>query len=636
MASEDQIACPHCDGGFVEQIETNPTADDSFPAAMSMFGDGVPNSYDLRRQGFRRRRRSAGSRSPFNPVIVLRGPAEGVSGGNDGADHDGSSFELYYDDGDGSGLRPLPPTMSEFLLGSGFDRLLEQFSQIEINGFGRPENPPASKSAIESMPTIDIGEDHVDSDAHCAVCKEAFEMGSDAREMPCKHIYHSDCILPWLSMRNSCPVCRHELPSDRGPLESRISGQTDEETVGLTIWRLPGGGFAVGRFSGSRRAGESHLPVVYTEMDGGINTNGAPRRIARAVRSTRVSESHRSEAIGAFWAARAAHARVVRWRVITTRRGEWRRVEARVESFGGNLKIIVLTCCHIVTDAAISAVADSCPNLVCLKLESCDMVTEKSLYQLGSCCLLLEELDLTDCSGINDIALKYLSRCSELSVLKLGLCKNVSDVGLAYIASNCPRMTELDLYRCACIGDDGLAALSSGCKKLMKLNLSYCNRITDRGMEYISHLGEVVDLELRGLNITSMGVKKVAASCKRLSDLDLKHCEKIDDSGFWAIASYSQNLRQINVSNCGVSDLVLCLLMGNLKRLQDAKLVHLSQVTLNGLELALRTCCGRIKKIKLQASLRFLLSPDILATLHAQGSLRWTNAWGLPMLGWQR
>lgn len=66
-------------------------------------------------------------------------------------------------------------------------------------------------------------------------------------------------------------------------------------------------------------------------------------------------------------------------------------------------------------------------------------------------------------------------------------------------------------------------------------------------MEYISHLGELSDLELRGLsNITSFGVRAVAVSCKRLADLDLKHCEKIDDSGFWALAFYSQNLRQVS------------------------------------------------------------------------------------------
>lgn len=81
----------------------------------------------------------------------------------------------------------------------------------------------------------------------------------------------------------------------------------------------------------------------------------------------------------------------------------------------------------------------------------------------------------------------------------------------------------------------------------MKLNLSYCNRITDRGIEYISHLSELSDLEMRGLsNVTSIGIKAVAMSCKRLADLDLKHCEKIDDSGFWALAFYSQNLRQVS------------------------------------------------------------------------------------------
>lgn len=44
-------------------------------------------------------------------------------------------------------------------------------------------------------------------------------------------------------------------------------------------------------------------------------------------------------------------------------------------------------------------------------------------------------------------ALKYLSRCSELVRLKLGLCTNISDIGLSHIAYNCPKITELDLYR---------------------------------------------------------------------------------------------------------------------------------------------------------------------------------------------
>ncbi|KAI4975438.1 hypothetical protein ZWY2020_049045 [Hordeum vulgare] len=43
--------------------------------------------------------------------------------------HATSSFELFYDDGAGSGLRPLPESMSDFLMGSGFERLLEQLAR---------------------------------------------------------------------------------------------------------------------------------------------------------------------------------------------------------------------------------------------------------------------------------------------------------------------------------------------------------------------------------------------------------------------------------------------------------------------------------------------------------------------------
>lgn len=277
------VLCPECGGGFVEEIEQppRPVHVDSRPrripaAAMYMIGQRHMSDQNSR-PPLRRTRRNGGERSPYNPVIVLRGSPDRSSPEGGG---ESRGFELYYDDGAGSGLRPLPPSMSEFLLGSGFDRLLEQLSQIEI---GRYEHPPASKAAIDSLPTIEIDQSHLATESHCAVCKEPFESGATAREMPCKHIYHPDCILPWLALRNSCPVCRHELPSDNTQ-NSDPTGHShawnDEENVGLTIWRLPGGGFAVGRFSGGRRGAERELPVVYTEMDGGFNNGGEPRRIS--------------------------------------------------------------------------------------------------------------------------------------------------------------------------------------------------------------------------------------------------------------------------------------------------------------------------------------------------------------------
>ncbi|GKA30705.1 probable E3 ubiquitin-protein ligase RHC2A [Tanacetum coccineum] len=196
--------------------------------------------------------------SLLNPVIILRGnpPTHG-------------GFEMYYDDGVGSGLRPLPVSMSEFLLGSGFDRLLEQLTQIEASGLHPSQ--PASKAAIEALETIEIKESHIVSDLHCAVCKDVFELKTEVKEMPCKHLYHSECIIPWLSLKNSCPVCRHELP-----LDNNNNNNNENESMGLTIWRLPGGGFAVGR-----RGRERDIPLVFNEMVSGFDIDGSPVRVLR-------------------------------------------------------------------------------------------------------------------------------------------------------------------------------------------------------------------------------------------------------------------------------------------------------------------------------------------------------------------
>jgi hypothetical protein len=79
--------------------------------------------------------------------------------------------------------------------------------------------PPAAVREVESLPVLTIQKD--ESEKQCAVCMCDFTTGEKAKQMPCKHIFHPDCIHPWLAKHNSCPNCRQELRTDDEAYERR-------------------------------------------------------------------------------------------------------------------------------------------------------------------------------------------------------------------------------------------------------------------------------------------------------------------------------------------------------------------------------------------------------------------------------
>lgn len=97
--------------------------------------------------------------------------------------------------------------------------LVGQVMESESASSGRP---PASASVIENLPTIVLGQGDVEkNEGLCPVCKDEFDVGEKVIDLPCSHRYHSNCILTWLRMRNTCPVCRYELPTDESDYEGR-------------------------------------------------------------------------------------------------------------------------------------------------------------------------------------------------------------------------------------------------------------------------------------------------------------------------------------------------------------------------------------------------------------------------------
>ncbi|CAN4082759.1 unnamed protein product [Withania somnifera] len=94
--------------------------------------------------------------------------------------------------------------------GGGFETNVFVGSEESLKG-----SPPAAKSVIENLPLVVVSdEDLKASNVVCAVCKDEILVMEKVTRLPCSHYYHCDCIVPWLNIRNTCPVCRHDLPTE--------------------------------------------------------------------------------------------------------------------------------------------------------------------------------------------------------------------------------------------------------------------------------------------------------------------------------------------------------------------------------------------------------------------------------------
>ncbi|KAK1790907.1 hypothetical protein P4O66_014745, partial [Electrophorus voltai] len=62
-----------------------------------------------------------------------------------------------------------------------------------------PDAPPSTPSVLSG------------AGLECPVCKEDYSEGESVRQLPCNHLFHHDCIVPWLEQHDTCPVCRKSL-----------------------------------------------------------------------------------------------------------------------------------------------------------------------------------------------------------------------------------------------------------------------------------------------------------------------------------------------------------------------------------------------------------------------------------------
>jgi RING-like zinc finger len=75
------------------------------------------------------------------------------------------------------------------------------------------------------------GEGEGEDSCCCAICLEEFADKEKVRVLPCKHRFHEDCLVPWLTERHSsCPLCKFDVMQHI--LNSQANGNEEAKQVG--------------------------------------------------------------------------------------------------------------------------------------------------------------------------------------------------------------------------------------------------------------------------------------------------------------------------------------------------------------------------------------------------------------------
>ncbi|KAJ0797992.1 putative transcription factor C2H2 family [Helianthus annuus] len=228
LIRQNKVCC-ECGGGFVQELEniltTNTTTEEQSQSQsqnqnprsgiMETFSnlfrrqETQQNNSHQRDQQLEETASEADDNSMWGPWPIYTGDMPVRIPNNGGV------FELF---SEVLGFRR--ENGADFFVGPGVEEFFEQFSIRD-----QEVTPPASKLSIDAIPTVKVSKKDARSDSHCAVCKEKLVLGSSAKKLPCKHLYHSGCIAPWLAQVNSCPVCRREVTPKGTGGSSRKGGR---------------------------------------------------------------------------------------------------------------------------------------------------------------------------------------------------------------------------------------------------------------------------------------------------------------------------------------------------------------------------------------------------------------------------
>uniref|UniRef100_A0A3B3X9R6 RING-type E3 ubiquitin transferase n=1 Tax=Poecilia mexicana TaxID=48701 RepID=A0A3B3X9R6_9TELE len=227
------LVCPTCESDFIEEIWqlvfmersallSHPPSSESRPEDNQQVSPASPVVTELQEQD-----------SPFNSEQDESSRPEQIPAVY------GYVCRHFSDTGNcvwlpGSSMMQLYSNPGDYAWGQGgLDAVVtELLERLENTG-----PPPAEQEMISLLPSVCVSQEQIDCRLECPVCREEYSLAESVRKLPCHHFFHSDCIVPWLELHDTCPVCRKSLdgvdnnlpPTSQQPQDELSDRQEQQE-----------------------------------------------------------------------------------------------------------------------------------------------------------------------------------------------------------------------------------------------------------------------------------------------------------------------------------------------------------------------------------------------------------------------
>jgi hypothetical protein len=111
----------------------------------------------------------------------------------------------------------------EKFLGGSFAIEISWRTGVDIMHLSNEVTPPDPKKLFTKEQVLELPKTKYDPDitgeelciavtSTCSICLDDFEKDEQLCVLPCGHLHHTECILPWLTTRNAnCPLCKESF-----------------------------------------------------------------------------------------------------------------------------------------------------------------------------------------------------------------------------------------------------------------------------------------------------------------------------------------------------------------------------------------------------------------------------------------